>query len=153
MRAPTATPLTPERTANSDFCVIVLHDDHLTARRGTLVAQAITNEMGLAGGCETALWNVNLLDTHFGHVAAIDASTADIVIVALRGADGFSVDLKTWLGRWLLDKKHSSAALVVVFENHCEPGTRKARAFIERIALSGRQGLLQAARRYMPERV
>ena len=50
----------------STFRVVVLHDDHLTARRGNLVAREIAEEMGLPGSCETALCNVDLLDTFLG---------------------------------------------------------------------------------------
>ena len=134
MTARIASARTPEKTADPLFRVVVLYDDHLTARRGTLVARAIADEMGLGGQCVTALWNIDLLDTLFGRVAAIDASTADIVIVALRGAEGFSLDFKMWLNRWLAQKKHSSAALIVAFENNDEPGARNARTFIERAA-------------------
>jgi len=124
-----------ESSPKAGFRVVVLHDDHLTAQRGRLVARGIAREMGVDDQCETALWNVELLGTPFGRAAALDASAADIVIVALRTADGFSLDLKIWLRRWLANTKHNSVALIAVFENYDEPAAANARAFLERAAL------------------
>ena len=146
MTSRTASPRASEKTADPVFRVVVLHDDHVTARRGTLVARGIAHDMGVGDSCETALWNIDLFDTLFGRDAAIDASMADIVIVALCDSAGFSADLKTWLGRWLIQKKGSSAALIVVFENNHAPGAKKARTFVERAAHSvGRDCFSQPA--------
>lgn len=116
------------------FRVVVLHDDYVTAQRGKRVAGVIADEMGLGNQCEMTLWNIDLFDTLFGRVAAVDASAADIVIVALRATADFSGDLKRWLGRWLTQKRDSSAALIVVFESHRGPAAKRARAFVERAA-------------------
>ncbi len=116
--------------------IVVLHDDHLTATRGTLVASGIAEEMGLGEDCGTQLWNVDLLDTPFARAVAIDTANADVLIVALRGIAGFSTDLKFWLRRWLLQTKDRSTVLIAVFENHDELAARDARAFIERAARS-----------------
>jgi hypothetical protein len=121
-------------SATPTFRVVILHDDLLTGRRGILVANGIVGEMGVGHECEMKLWNIGLLDTLFGRVAAFEASVADIVIVALRDSAGFSFDLKVWLRRWLEQKKHSSAALIAVFENNDETATMEARAFVEHAA-------------------
>jgi hypothetical protein len=117
----------------SGFRVLVLHDDYISARKGKFVSRRIVDEMGLTAECETVLWNIDLLGTIFGRVAEVEASTAHIVIIAIRCSSGFSFDLKLWLRRWLASKKHDSVALIAVFENNDE-ATADARAFIERAA-------------------
>ena len=116
--------------------IVVLHDDHLTAARGTLVARNIADDMGLGAAREMKMWNVDLLDSEFARSAAIDTSNADLLIVALRSTTGFSMGLKLWLRRWLLQTKHSSAALIAVFETSDASAVREGRAFIERSARS-----------------
>lgn len=134
------------KTAGSVFRVVVLHDEHIPARRGALVAQAVADEMGFNDGYETAHWSTELLGTLFGHVAAMEASTADIVIVTLRNAAGFSLDLRTWLGRWIWQKKDDFTALIMAFEEKTEPGVSKARTFVESAARStGRDFFIQPA--------
>src|SRR4051812_18133520 len=91
----------PHDSGRSSVSIVVLHDDHLTAARGRLVAGDIAEEMGLDAEWRTTLWNVELLDTHFGQQAADDIARADILVVALRGATGFSAGLKLRLRRWL----------------------------------------------------
>lgn len=134
MSGRTASLAASKNTAEPVFRFIVLHDDHRTARRGRLVARAIAHEMGLVGDCEIALWNVDLLDTRFGRAACMEATIADVVIVALRGSARFSIDLKRWLSRWLTQMKGRSVALVPIFENEQEPGANNVLAFVERAA-------------------
>src|SRR5688572_2764313 len=93
------------------FRVLVLHDDHLTARRGKLVGLSMAEDMGFSKECSLSLWNVGLLDTSFGTKAAEDASISDVVVVALRTCAGLSLELRMWLCRWLLQSKDSAAAL------------------------------------------
>ena len=100
------------------------------------MGRGIAREMGLDGQCEIALWNVELLGTLFGRAAALDASEADIIIIALRGGAGLSLDLKIWLRRWLAETRDIPVALIAVFEDQDGPAARETRAFIERAAVS-----------------
>lgn len=126
----------PYGLATSLVQIVVLHDDHLTAARGTQVARSIADEMGLGTERNTRLWNVELLDTGFAPLAEADTSRADLLIVALRAKAKFSESLKLWLRHWLVQTRNTSAAMLVVFENGEEPSSRDTRAFIERAARS-----------------
>src|SRR5580765_529377 len=90
----------PRDSEQSVVRIVILHDDHLTAARGKLVARGIADEMGLGADWGTTLWNIELLDTHFAREVAMDTSNADVLVIALRGTAGFSLRLKLWLRRW-----------------------------------------------------
>jgi hypothetical protein len=120
----------------SSFRVVILHDDHLTARRGNIVAREIVDGMALSGDCELTLCNVDLLETVFGWEAAIAAWTADVVVVALRLKMDLSGDLEAWLRLWLMEKRNSPSALVVVLESPHEHCAQTARLVVEGIASS-----------------
>ncbi len=129
-----ASPCNKKPPAPGVFHVVILHDDYLTARRGRLLARGIAREMGGCDEFEMKLWNVELLGTLFGRAAAVEASTADIVVVALRSPGGFPPDLKLWLGRWFAETKEDSIALIAVFEDYEEPAVIEARAFLQNAA-------------------
>jgi hypothetical protein len=137
------TPCEPEQAAVQ---IVVLHDDHLTASRGTLVADSVAQEMGLADDYGMNLWNIELLDTRFAPAAAADTLASDVLVVALRGTAAFSMNLKLWLRRWLMQTKQRSTAMIVVFENNNEMVAQEARIFLERAARSaGKEFFSQAA--------
>jgi len=138
--------ISPCDTEKAAVRIVVLHDDHLTAARGTIVADSIALEMGLGDDYGMDLWNIELLDTRFAPAAVADIASSDVLVVALRGTAGFSMDLKLAVRRWLLLSKNKFAALIVVFENNDEPAAQEARAFIEMAAHSaGKEFFCQAA--------
>lgn len=138
--------ISPYETEQAAVRIVVLHDDHLTAARGTLVADTIAVEMGLGDDYGMDLWNIELLDTRFALAAAADITIADVLVVALRATAGFSAELKLSLRRWLQQTKQKSTALIVVFENNDEPAAKEARAFVELAARSaGKEFFCQPA--------
>ncbi len=106
---------------------VIAYEDLATGKRAKEICNYFSNH--LDGDCEVKydIWRFDVLaDPRLKKIAVLDAVSADIIVIALRGDRDLSIDVKTWIGLWLQQKNRPSDILLALFGHEHEKSSMMA---------------------------
>ena len=144
MFAPMQTTLSPwESSAELDVTcnlnVVIAFEDVAAGRHAQQFYEHLTKRLGADFEFTRFQWNFNLLkDANVRDVAARDAATADIVIIAAHGDHDLPEHFRSWVQLWL-GRNANPMALVALFDrpNCCEITRTLIRSYLNDVARIG----------------
>lgn len=111
---------TPDRTGGivPPFKAVLLYEDLVTRMKAKQITASAINRLGPVCTFNTALWSIEQAEiAALNAVSASESTDADIAIISLRDGHGLSSSLRMWVNQWLVRKKGTRAAMVVLFED------------------------------------
>jgi hypothetical protein len=143
-RAVRAVPPGDKTPVKPKLDVLLLYEDLGTALRAKHALDSLPCQLGVEGGWGTRLWRLDLLSVPLlAEQAAIEAASADVIILSLHGRTALRAEARDWLSRWLDHKEDRPYALAALLDP--EPAPRGSDnpmvADLKRIAEAARADL------------
>jgi hypothetical protein len=117
--------------------VLLLYEDLGTALRAKHSLDLLPGQLGVETGWGTRVWRLDLLGQPLlAEQAAIEAATADVIILSLHGRSELRAEARDWLSRWLDHKENRPYALAALLDPEpAQPGgDNPVVAYLKRVA-------------------
>lgn len=127
-------PLHPAETeSRPTFNVVIAYEDFETGKHGKKTYDFLFEHLGEEFEFSNQMWKFDVLSVQkLREMAAKDAASADIIIVAAHGRSDLPQDVKAWMELWLTEKLQA-VALVGLFDRD-ESLDNPARSYLASIA-------------------
>jgi hypothetical protein len=100
------------------FNILITYESLARALRVKEMLDRLSADLESTCQVKCEFWNFDLLEhTSFRAQAAVEASGADMVIVAARGDSDLKEPVKTWFEGWLSQKQSGQGALVALLDD------------------------------------
>lgn len=145
------TPVLPGRESGLNLAII--YEDEATQEWAREVCERVSRLVG-RGAIRCTWWSLGGLSEPAVLAGAVStALRADVLIVAVRAAEGFPLPFYVWVDSWLPHRGQTSGALVALvgFSESVTPRMDRAREYLQQVARLGRMDFLFEERRLPTE--
>ena len=100
-----------------DFNVMIAYEDFESGKQAKSTYDFLIENLGTNCRFASQMWKFDVLGIpKLREMAAKDAATADIVILACKGPNRLPIEVKAWIELWLAEK-NNAIALVALFDS------------------------------------
>jgi len=127
------------------FRTLLLYEDYPAARRATETCNLILARLGEEFELRCSMWKFEALrNAKLRDMAAIEATEADVIIVAARGCLALPPEVTAWVDTWLPGQVCHPAALIAVVDSAHQRGSRTAIVsdYLQRVAANAKMDFL-----------
>jgi hypothetical protein len=123
------------------FNVVIAYEDFDTGRNARRTYDFLAEQLGRDCEFATQMWKFDVLGIpRLREMAAKDAGSADIIIVAFHGGKSLADEVKAWLQSWA-GSDHHPLALVALYDNSPGDANESARNRDYLATLAARTGM------------
>ncbi len=118
-----------------------VHEDFLTGVRVSELCRSLAANLNSPLPIIKQMWLINLLRSpQLRAVAAHEAATADLIIVAFHDSESFPIELQHWAELWLQDKNDRPIALLGLLSEPGGGARGRLEVYLEDVARRGGMG-------------
>jgi hypothetical protein len=118
----------PERP---QFSIVIIYENVVSAARALRACEILRHEIPEDLSIDVSVWKTGILECQENRTkAALNSSTADVVIVAASGRDEISPYFRLWVEEWLELERERECALFTLFGDHITPHAVKFDCYV-----------------------
>lgn len=118
----------PERP---QFSIVIIYENVVSAARALRACEILRHEIPEDLSIDVSVWKTGILECQENRTkAALNSSTADVVIVAASGRDEISPYFRLWVEEWLELERERECALFTLFGDHITPHAVATAAYL-----------------------
>ncbi len=127
---------------NPAFSVAVAYQDHECCQHARKTCDFLMENLGTDSRFINQMWRFDALSVPtLREMAARDAASADLILIACDGKQDLPADVKAWIELWI--GKQSTAFAVVALFDHADEGAEQVKIIQEYLAWIARRGEME----------
>jgi len=127
------------------FHTLVLYEDFAAGRRATDTCNLLMARLGDEFELRCSLWKFEVLrNSKLNELAAVEATEADVIIVAAHGSTPLPDEVTAWVDAWLPGRGAHPAALIAVVDSafHHRDRSSAASDYLRHVAATAKMDFL-----------
>lgn len=127
------------------FQTLVLYEDFAAGRCATDTCNLLMARLGDEFELQCSMWKFDVLrNPKLSKIAALEATEADVIIVATHGSSPLPAELTAWVEAWLPARGNHPAALIAVVDSAFQRKDRSATSeYLQSVAAAAKMDFLK----------